>query len=56
MLKGKALTNKTIDEASDAVADYVKPITDIRGTAEYRRDMCPVLMRRAIQTCLERMR
>lgn len=56
MLKGKELTEENIKEASDAVAEYVKPITDVRGTAEYRKDMCPILMRRAIQQCLERMR
>ena len=56
MLKGKELTAENIKEASEAVKDYVKPITDVRGTEEYRRDMCPVLMRRALQTCVERMR
>jgi len=56
MLKGKELTTENIMEASETVRDYVKPITDVRGTAEYRQDMCPVLMRRAIQTTLERMR
>lgn len=56
MLKGKELTDENILEASEIVRDYVKPITDVRGTAEYRKDMCPVLMRRALQTTLERMR
>jgi carbon-monoxide dehydrogenase medium subunit len=55
MLKGKNLTNENIMEASEAVRVHVKPITDVRGTAEYRSDMCPVLMRRAIDTALERM-
>lgn len=56
ILKGKELTPENIMEASEAVKDHVKPITDIRGTAEYRLDMCPVLMRRALQTAMERMR
>jgi len=56
MLKGKELTEENILEASEAVRDYVTPITDVRGTAEYRQDMCPVLMRRALKTTLERMR
>ena len=55
-LKGAELTKENIYEASETVRDYVKPITDVRGTAEYRKDMCPVLMRRAIQACMERMR
>ncbi|MCW4014017.1 MAG: FAD binding domain-containing protein, partial [Candidatus Bathyarchaeota archaeon] len=56
MLKGKKLTEENIKEASDAASEYVKPITDVRGTAEYRKDMCPVLMRRAINECIGRMR
>lgn len=56
MLKGKELTPENIREASESVMDHVKPITDVRGTADYRRDMCPVLMRRALQTALKRMR
>ncbi len=56
MLKGLELTEENIFEASEVVMEYVKPITDVRGTEEYRRDMCPVLMRRASQTCMERMR
>jgi carbon-monoxide dehydrogenase medium subunit len=56
LLKGKELTEENISEASEAVTDYVKPITDVRGTEEYRKDMCPVLMRRALQIAMERMR
>jgi len=56
MLKGKELTEENIKEASEAVREYVQPITDVRGTAEYRKDMCPVLMRRAINESLGRMR
>jgi carbon-monoxide dehydrogenase medium subunit len=56
MLKGEKLTDENIKKTSAAAAEYVKPITDVRGTAEYRRDMCPVLMRRAIISCMERIR
>jgi carbon-monoxide dehydrogenase medium subunit len=56
MIKGHELSEENILAASVAVMEYVKPITDVRGTEEYRRDMCPVLMRRAIQTSMERMR
>jgi len=56
MLKGRELTEENIKEASEAVREYVKPITDVRGTEEYRRDMCPVLTRRALHTAMERMR
>jgi len=56
LLTGSKLDEETIKSASKAVYEAVKPITDVRGTAEYRKDMCPVLMRRAIDQCLERLR
>ncbi len=54
VLKGSSLDEDTIKKASEIVYDTVKPITDVRGTAEYRKDMCPVLMKRAIAQSLER--
>lgn len=56
MLEDREITMENIEEVSEAVKEYVTPITDVRGTAEYRRDMCPVLLRRAIEKCMERMR
>lgn len=56
LLKGSNLDDEAIDAASEMVYETVKPITDVRGTAEYRKDMCPVLMKRAISQCLERVR
>ncbi len=56
MLQGKALTSKLLDSAAESVKASVAPITDIRGTAEYRRDMCGVLMRRTLAEAAERAR
>jgi carbon-monoxide dehydrogenase medium subunit len=56
VLEGSELDEEAIEEASKIVYETVKPITDVRGTAEYRKDMCPVLMKRAIAECLERVR
>lgn len=54
VLKDSILDSDALEEASMIVYDTVKPITDVRGTAEYRKDMCPVLMKRALIQCLER--
>ncbi len=56
LLRDSQLDEDTIEAASDIVHETVKPITDIRGTAEYRKDMCPILMRRAVNQCLENLR
>jgi carbon-monoxide dehydrogenase medium subunit len=47
-LKGKTLTPELIKEASRRVSNSIKPITDIRGTAEYRYAATEGLAREAI--------
>ena len=36
LLEGKALTEELISQAAQGVAEEIKPIDDIRSTAEYR--------------------
>jgi len=36
-LKGKTLTEKLIEDTANKVPESIQPITDVRGTAEYRR-------------------
>jgi carbon-monoxide dehydrogenase medium subunit len=56
MLRGKPLTDELLEEAAEAVKSSVAPITDVRGTAEYRRDMCGVLLKRTLTEAAERAR
>jgi CO/xanthine dehydrogenase FAD-binding subunit len=58
---GEALAGQPVNEASIARAAEiarasVKPITDMRGTVEYRRHLCGVLTRRALEAAVERAR
>src|SRR5690606_41128188 len=48
-LAGKALTDDVIDEAGRLAAAAARPISDVRGSAEYRREMIRVLTRRALK-------
>jgi len=47
-LAGKRLTNEAIAKAAELVKTEVSPITDVRSEADYRREMCGVLLARAL--------
>jgi len=53
-LEGKALTRGVIAAAAAAAANEAEPISDLRASAEYRRDMIAVLARRAIERAYSR--
>jgi carbon-monoxide dehydrogenase medium subunit len=56
---GDALAGSPVNEASIARAAEIarrsaKPITDMRGTADYRRHLCGVLTQRALEAAVQR--
>lgn len=53
ILIGKELTDDVIAEASVAAMESCNPISDIRASKEYRKDMIRVFTKRAIQKALE---
>jgi aerobic carbon-monoxide dehydrogenase medium subunit len=53
-LAGKALDDATIKEAAEIAASESQPNDDIRGSAEYKRDLVRVLTARALMRALER--
>jgi CO/xanthine dehydrogenase FAD-binding subunit len=56
MLRGEALSRQLIEASASACSNLVRPIDDIRASAEYRREMSRVLARRAITGAWERAR
>lgn len=53
ILIGKQLTDDVIVAASEAAMNSCSPISDIRASAEYRKDMVRVFTKRAIKQALE---
>ena len=53
-LAGKPVNDESIQMAANIARDAAKPISDMRGTLEYRKHLCEVLTRRALHTAVER--
>lgn len=55
-LAGKAISEENIREAARIAQAAARPISDLRGTAEHRKQLCGVLTRRALEKAIERAR
>ena len=53
-LAGKAESAEVIQEASELAQGAARPISDMRGTAEYRTHLTGVLTKRAIKGAVQR--
>jgi carbon-monoxide dehydrogenase medium subunit len=53
-LVGKPANEESVQEAANIARDAAKPISDMRGTMEYRTHLCEVLTRRALTTAITR--
>ena len=53
-LQGKRLDEGTIRQAAQLAADESQPTSDLRGPAEYKRDLVRVLTTRALTKAVER--
>ncbi len=54
LLNGNAPTAELVEQAGEAAAAASSPISDLRCSAEHRKEMVDVLTRRTIQQALER--
>jgi carbon-monoxide dehydrogenase medium subunit len=53
ILSGKKITPELIDQAAEQAAEEVSPISDMRSSAEYRRELVRVLTRRTLRSACE---
>ena len=53
ILKGEAPTPERIEEAADCAAGEARPISDVRASADFRRELARVLVRRMVTAALE---
>ncbi len=53
-LAGQPVNDESIQRAAELTREAATPITDMRGTIEYRRHLCAVLTKRALNTAVER--
>lgn len=54
VLRGKKVSQELIAEAGRVAADESKPINDIRGSIEYRRNLINVLTKRSLKAAIEK--
>jgi carbon-monoxide dehydrogenase medium subunit len=52
ILRGQAITDRLVREMAEVAASETDPLEDNRGSAEYKREMVRVLVRRAVQGAL----
>jgi len=49
ILAGEFISEETMEKAAQSARDQCRPISDVRGSADYRREMVRVLTRRALR-------
>ena len=54
ILRGREITDDNLQEMGEVAATEVDPMDDNRGSADYKREMVKVLVRRAIQEAIQR--
>jgi carbon-monoxide dehydrogenase medium subunit len=54
MLRGKAPTRDLIEKAAEVAAEPAQPVSDLRGSAKYKKWLARVLVRRALEEALSR--
>ncbi len=54
LLLGKTISSDIIERAGDLVLEEVDPLTDLRGSADYKKKVLKVLLKRALRIAIRR--
>jgi carbon-monoxide dehydrogenase medium subunit len=54
IIRGEKVTDKAIEKAAEIASHTARPITDVRSTSAYRKEVVKVLVRRLMNLSLER--
>jgi carbon-monoxide dehydrogenase medium subunit len=54
LLQGEKMEDAPIKRAAEVASEEAKPISDVRASADYRREMCKVLVERALRQANDR--
>lgn len=54
LMRGEKVTAEVIEEAGKKASQEAQPITDVRSTSEYRKQMIKVLVKRLVRLSVER--
>jgi len=52
VVRGQRINEKLVTQMAEVAADEADPIEDVRGSADYKREMVKVMVRRAMQQAL----
>ncbi len=56
VLNGETIAMETVERVAESVVDEISPITDVRSTAEYRREVAPVLFKDTFELAIQRLK
>lgn len=54
MLEGRPVTQAAVRSAARAAAQAARPISDVRASADYRRYLSEIMVRKALELCYQR--
>ena len=54
ILKGNKIDNAVIEKCAQAASEESRPITDVRASAEYRKEMVKVVVRNGINEAVRK--